>query len=233
MKKEYSIEIRKVHDSEYLKVFLADETKIQFAKSVIEKCASVRKVNVTNSTSQAHNGDTLTIYGKPMFNIKEIEQEVAMALESSFKHIIIIPEQIVTEAAFNGIREAIKKQLSSAINTIFVCVAWFTDDELSQILISKKADGIDIKVIIYDDRATAKYEANLADIPILRIKAERHGIMHRKFCIIDNHVVITGSYNWTKNAAERNDENIMIVQDWAMANQHTREFMDIWNSNDK
>jgi phosphatidylserine/phosphatidylglycerophosphate/cardiolipin synthase-like enzyme len=156
-----------------------------------------------------------------------------MALESSFKHIIIIPEQIVTEAAFNGIREAIKKQLSSAINTIFVCVAWFTDDELSQILISKKADGIDIKVIIYDDRATAKYEANLADIPILRIKAERHGIMHRKFCIIDNHVVITGSYNWTKNAAERNDENIMIVQDWAMANQHTREFMDIWNSNDK
>jgi phosphatidylserine/phosphatidylglycerophosphate/cardiolipin synthase-like enzyme len=57
--------------------------------------------------------------------------------------------------------------------------------------------------------------------------------MHRKFCIIDNHVVITGSYNWTKNAAERNDENIMIVQDWAMANQHTREFMDIWNSNDK
>jgi hypothetical protein len=33
MKKEYSIEIRKVSDSEYLKVFLADETKIQFAKS--------------------------------------------------------------------------------------------------------------------------------------------------------------------------------------------------------
>jgi hypothetical protein len=151
MKKEYGIEIRKAFDSEYLKVFLVDETKIQFAKSVIEKCASVKKVNITNSTSQAHNGDTLTIYGKPMFNIKEIEQQVVMALDSLFKHIIIIPEQIVTKAAFNGIRETIKEQLSCAINMIFVCIAWFTDDELSQILISKKIDGVDVKVIIYDD----------------------------------------------------------------------------------
>lgn len=54
--------------------------------------------------------------------------------------------------------------------------------------------------------------------------------MHRKYCVIDNHVVISGSYNWTDNAAERNDENILIVKDWKTANQHTREFLDEWRN---
>ena len=47
---------------------------------------------------------------------------------------------------------------------------------------------------------------------------------------VDNHVVISGSYNWTDNAAERNDENILIVKDWKTANQHTREFLDEWRN---
>ena len=36
--------------------------------------------------------------------------------------------------------------------------------------------------------------------------------MHEKFCIIDDRVVITGSYNWT-NKAEHNDESISVFTD--------------------
>jgi hypothetical protein len=37
--------------------------------------------------------------------------------------------------------------------------------------------------------------------------------MHNKFCIIDNQVLINGSYNWTYYAESKNRENILIIKD--------------------
>ena len=53
-----------------------------------------------------------------------------------------------------------------------------------------------------------------------------------KYCIIDNHITISGSYNWTDNACEHNDENIEIIQDWNNANICTRQFLYDWNKDD-
>ena len=36
--------------------------------------------------------------------------------------------------------------------------------------------------------------------------------MHNKFCVIDNKVLINGSYNWTYYAEDRNRENILILK---------------------
>ena len=35
-------------------------------------------------------------------------------------------------------------------------------------------------------------------------------LMHQKFCIIDDEIVITGSFNWTNRAEKRNDEDILV-----------------------
>ena len=51
-----------------------------------------------------------------------------------------------------------------------------------------------------------KHGVDLSPFEHKAIKAERYGIMHRKFCVIDNNVLIHGSYNWTTNAETRNDE---------------------------
>jgi phosphatidylserine/phosphatidylglycerophosphate/cardiolipin synthase-like enzyme len=41
--------------------------------------------------------------------------------------------------------------------------------------------------------------------------------MHHKFAVIDNKVVLTGSFNWTRNAAEDNHENIISIDSADMA----------------
>ena len=48
--------------------------------------------------------------------------------------------------------------------------------------------------------------------------------MHDKFCVIDNQVVITGSYNWTTNAEFKNDENITVQKDPEQATIYTLEY---------
>ena len=121
------------------------------------------------------------------------------------------------------------EELNKAINTIYVCVAWFTDEELRDVLLTKLNEGVDVRVITYQDGINKKHGVDFKEIPSTKRRSERGGIMHSKYCIIDNHVTISGSYNWTDNASEHNDENIEIIQDWNNANICTRHFMDDWN----
>lgn len=112
-----------------------------------------------------------------------------------------------------------------------MCVAWFTDEELRDVLLKELNDGVDVRVITYRDGVNKKHGVDFNEIPNIKIRGERGGIMHRKYCIIDNHVTISGSYNWTDNASERNDENIEIIQDWNNANLCTRQFLNDWDNN--
>ena len=44
------------------------------------------------------------------------------------------------------------------------------------------------------------------------IQDKNRGAMHHKVIVIDEETVITGSYNFSKNAEERNSENLLIIK---------------------
>jgi phosphatidylserine/phosphatidylglycerophosphate/cardiolipin synthase-like enzyme len=53
--------------------------------------------------------------------------------------------------------------------------------------------------------------------------------MHHKFAILDHAVVLTGSFNWTVQAVKNNQENILFLENPAIANIYLEEFNRIWN----
>ena len=53
--------------------------------------------------------------------------------------------------------------------------------------------------------------------------------MHHKVIIIDGHTVITGSFNYSKNAAKSNDENIVIIREPTIAALYLAEWQMIWD----
>lgn len=53
--------------------------------------------------------------------------------------------------------------------------------------------------------------------------------MHNKFCIFDGSILITGSYNWTYSAENRNAENIIITDEGNVCEDYTKYFTDLWN----
>jgi len=57
------------------------------------------------------------------------------------------------------------------------------------------------------------------------------GSMHHKFVIGDSKAVITGSFNWSKNADLRNFENFVIVRLKYVVTAFQGEFDSMWDLN--
>jgi phosphatidylserine/phosphatidylglycerophosphate/cardiolipin synthase-like enzyme len=51
-----------------------------------------------------------------------------------------------------------------------------------------------------------------------------HAIAHNKVMVIDGEIVITGSFNFTKAAQEKNVENVLIIRDRSLAAQYTQNW---------
>lgn len=133
---------------------------------------------------------------------------------------------------FQNIEYQIIKNLNLAQSRILIAVAWFTNNSISNEILKKK--DLDIEILV-DDNNTNKNSINIKnllksgiDITFIKDINKQYYLMHNKFCIIDNRIVITGSYNWTKNA-NSNDENISIFDDEVNARYYTQEFRRIKN----
>lgn len=128
---------------------------------------------------------------------------------------------------FQDIEHHIVKQICLAENRLLIAVAWFTNQTIGDEILKKK--NLDIEIVV-DDNLTnhncgnlLKLKSENIDIAFVKDLNKNYYLMHNKFCVIDNTLVITGSYNWTKNA-NTNDENITIVSDKTTAAQYAQEF---------
>ena len=115
------------------------------------------------------------------------------------------------------IQNAIQLELFKAKESIKIAVAWFTNELLLQPLILKLQNGVSVELIINDDEINRNGETSLDFTEFLKAGGvlrwnDSKQLMHEKFCIIDNRIVITGSYNWT-NKAEYNSEVENIFYD--------------------
>ncbi|OCA75436.1 phospholipase D-like domain-containing protein [Chryseobacterium arthrosphaerae] len=142
--------------------------------------------------------------------------------------IISNVEPIKNEAHFRDIESQILKALDDAEVSITVVMAWFTNNRLFQKLIEKQKEGIEVKLAIYDDGINRKFGVDISKITHIKLKrGARGGLMHNKFCVIDNQIVITGSYNWSDNAEFKNDENITVEYDPKQATKYSVEFRNL------
>jgi len=127
--------------------------------------------------------------------------------------------------------KAIIEQLNQAKESIDIAMCYFTDRELANAVIEAHNRGVRVRVYLDKDQKEAKYSKSryLAKHGIAIRYSDNPYIMHHKFCVIDNEVVITGSYNWTASAGERNNENLLVIRDPPLANRYEQEFNRLWN----
>ncbi|PIN69975.1 hypothetical protein COV93_03300 [Candidatus Woesearchaeota archaeon CG11_big_fil_rev_8_21_14_0_20_43_8] len=59
------------------------------------------------------------------------------------------------------------------------------------------------------------------------LKLSRPGYMHNKFCILNNHITITGSFNPTENGDKKNNNNLLVIDSRMIAQNYLDEFYEL------
>jgi len=115
------------------------------------------------------------------------------------------------------------KVISSAKESVH-CAFYDFDLERSVNILDKKSKTMDIKLVVDDD--------NFYHVEHLKFakKDTSSGLMHDKFCIIDDKIVLTGSLNPTENGAYKNDNNLIIIESFYLVKNYEDEFKELWNS---
>jgi len=87
----------------------------------------------------------------------------------------------------------------------------FTYEPIAEAIIRAKKRGIKIRILMDKGQSQSKYSKYefFLDNAIAIIQDRHAGIMHNKIAIIDGRVLFTGSYNWSKSAEGKNEENLL------------------------
>jgi phosphatidylserine/phosphatidylglycerophosphate/cardiolipin synthase-like enzyme len=126
-----------------------------------------------------------------------------------------------------GATEAIIAEISRAKKTIQVQAYSFTSAPIAKTLLDAHKRGVHVEVVLDKSQKTAKYSSTTffinAGIPTYI--DDKHAIAHNKIIIIDQSVLITGSFNFTKAAEEKNAENLLVIKgNQALVNKYMRNF---------
>ena len=118
-----------------------------------------------------------------------------------------------------GCTETIVKELDRASSEIKVQAYSFTSRPIAKALVDAHKRGVRVDVILDKSNASTKYSAAdfTANMGIPTLIDDRHAIAHNKIMVIDQETVITGSFNFTKAAEEKNAENLLVIRDKGIA----------------
>ena len=74
--------------------------------------------------------------------------------------------------------------------------------------------------------------AELKTLYCVHIPVRRDGnpaFMHNKVIVVDSRYVITGSLNFSTNAEESNDENVVIIDNPDIVKLYMQDFDSVWS----
>jgi len=127
-----------------------------------------------------------------------------------------------------GCTEAIVAALRGAKRTLLVQAYSFTSAPIAGAVKAAHDRGVEVRVLLDRSQRTERYSSSTfllhAGVPTWIDAA--HAIAHNKVMVIDGATVLTGSFNFTKGAEERNAENLLIIKDAALAGLYA----DNWES---
>lgn len=125
-----------------------------------------------------------------------------------------------------GCEQTIVKELNKSRSEVLVQAYSFTSAPIAKALLSAKRRGINVQAILDKSQKKQRYSSytffNNQSIPVFIDSA--HAIAHNKIMIIDQQIIITGSYNFTAAAEKKNAENLLIIRSRELADRYIRNW---------
>ncbi|MFQ5430148.1 MAG: phospholipase D family protein [Phycisphaerae bacterium] len=114
-----------------------------------------------------------------------------------------------------GCADRIVEEIDEAQQRIRVQAFFFTSKPIARALVDAKDRGVDVEAIFDKSQEKQRYSR----LRVLRRGGvtiridDEHATANNKIILIDGKTIITGSYNFTRAAEEKNAENVLIIKD--------------------
>lgn len=134
----------------------------------------------------------------------------------------------MTKCFFSNLQAITISELKNAKNSIYIAVAWINFEIYYPIFSELLLRGIHIQIIINADSNNERYKRQIDSLALCGAKItliNTIGIMHHKFCVIDEKRCMFGSYNWTLNAEINNIEDLNICDEPQLVYNYLQEFI--------
>lgn len=177
----------------------------------------------SEATTTIFNTTTLTINHTHTVTISNV---TVTTTSTKFLNTTIQAQILVCFSRPEYCKGEITSAIRSAKQYVYVMAYIFTSNDIAQALLDVHNKGVNVKVIIEGDmmNVTGSQYTMLKDAGIdVRLEKTSY-LMHHKVIIIDGQIVITGSYNFSDAAEDKNYENLLIIKDSKIAQQYEQEF---------
>ena len=145
------------------------------------------------------------------------------------------PKPVICECHFfpnASNEEKVVSMLRTCKKTLDIAIFSLTLDSIAEAILEAYQRGIKVRMIA-DDECAKNKGSNVKLIASVGVPCKTDNAiyhMHHKFAVLDESVVIMGSFNWTGQAVKYNQENIFFYEDKNIASQYAQEFERLWNS---
>jgi phosphatidylserine/phosphatidylglycerophosphate/cardiolipin synthase-like enzyme len=195
--------------------------------------------NITKNGNFRNNNNVIIIHSPELATIYEREFEEMWNGEFgptststiNLQATIIDGTQIqVLFAAEDEVVSYLTDMVSQARSDIHFMAFSFTHDDLGTAMLERAAEGVPVTGI-FEKRGSETEYSELTALFCANLPVRQDGnpgTFHHKVIIIDNHIVVTGSLNFSENADSSNDENVLIIDNSEIAALYLEEFDRRW-----
>lgn len=133
-------------------------------------------------------------------------------------------------AAAAAALHCVLRRLQAARRSLDVCVFVLSSPELAAALVAAARRGCRVRVILDEEMSSCTgsqlTELQRHALPVL-LKPKPF-LMHHKFAVVDSQVLVCGSFNWTRQAALGNNEDVIITNNTQLVVPFISEFEKLW-----
>jgi len=132
----------------------------------------------------------------------------------------------------DGTARRIVDLIESARRSVYFLAYAFTADDIATAMIDRSLSGVNVAGVMensqYKSNTGTEYEHLLSAGVDVHLDGNPDN-MHHKVIVIDETIVITGSYNFSASAENKNDENTLIIHDPEIAALFIAEYERVYN----
>ena len=120
--------------------------------------------------------------------------------------------------------------VEGAKKSIHVMAFSFTHDALGEAILQRAEKGVDVQGV-FETRGSETEYSEMCHLFCAKLPVRQDGnpgTFHHKVIVIDEETLITGSLNFSNNADDSNDENVVIIKSKTIAGKYVDEFARRW-----